>query len=129
MQISVAPIVHEAGRVSTYVAVQRDVTDRNAGGGTPQPREHTLSGPSEGIIIINPHLPDSPIVYANNDFCAMTGYSREEVMGRNCRFLQGPDSDMGTLERLRIAVCEVTPPLYAAPRSKRVKWHPESGRT
>ena len=104
------PIVDAEGRVSTLVAGQQDVTDRNAHEAMFQPRDHALSSSSEGIIIVDPKLPDCPILYANDAFCRMTGYSRKEVLGRNCRFLQGPDSDMGTLERLRIAVCEVSPP-------------------
>jgi PAS domain S-box-containing protein len=45
------------------------------------------------MIITNPRLPDNPVVFANGAFCRLTGYSREEILGRNCRFLQGPETD------------------------------------
>jgi PAS domain S-box-containing protein len=45
------------------------------------------------MLITNARLPDNPIVAANEAFCALTGYPREEVIGRNCRFLAGPETD------------------------------------
>ena len=54
--------------------------------------------------ITDPNKPDNPIVFANDAFSRLTGYSREEVLGRNCRFLQGPATDRAAVERLRDAV-------------------------
>ncbi|MDX1409148.1 MAG: PAS domain-containing protein, partial [Saprospiraceae bacterium] len=48
---------------------------------------------SEGITISSMHLDDQPLVYLNEGFCKLTGYQREEALGHNCRFLQGPDTD------------------------------------
>ncbi len=45
------------------------------------------------MIITDPHLADNPIVYVNQAFCSLTGYEEREVIGRNCRFLQGVDTD------------------------------------
>jgi len=56
------------------------------------------------MIITNPRLPDNPVVFANDAFCRLTGYAREEIIGRNCRFLQGPESDPETIQRIRDAV-------------------------
>ena len=42
-----------------------------------------------GVTLADPDLPDMPIVYANKAFANMSGYSQEEVVGKNCRFLQG----------------------------------------
>lgn len=53
------------------------------------------------FIITDPSLQDNPIVFASDDFLKMTGYSREQVLGRNCRFLQGPDTDKGKVETIR----------------------------
>ena len=44
-------------------------------------------------VITDPRLPDNPIVAVNEPFLALTGYSRDEVLGRNCRFLAGGDAD------------------------------------
>ena len=56
------------------------------------------------MVITNPALPDNPIVFANDAFQRLTGYDRDELMGRNCRFLQGSQTDQDTIRRLREAV-------------------------
>ena len=57
-----------------------------------------------GVTLSDPDLEDSPIVYANKAFENMCGYPQEEIVGRNCRFLQGVDRDQPELARLRDAV-------------------------
>lgn len=56
------------------------------------------------MIITDPCQIDNPIIYANDAFLRLTGYTRLEVMGRNCRFLQGPGTDLATVARLRAAI-------------------------
>lgn len=60
------------------------------------------------MIITDPRQPDNPIIYANDAFLRLTGYARLEVMGRNCRFLQGPGTDLDTVSRLRAAIRDET---------------------
>ncbi|KFM23980.1 Hybrid signal transduction histidine kinase B [Auxenochlorella protothecoides] len=67
-------------------------------------KERALHAVREGIVIASCTLPDMPLVYVNNGFCRLTGYALEEVLGRNCRFLQGPATDKATLDRLRSAI-------------------------
>jgi PAS domain S-box-containing protein len=62
-----------------------------------------------GITLSDPDLPDNPIVYANEAFELITGYDREEILGRNCRFLQGEDHDQPEVERIREALREERP--------------------
>lgn len=57
-----------------------------------------------GITLADPDQPDSPIVYANEVFCSITGYSRDEILGRNCRFLHGEDLEQPGLDRIREAL-------------------------
>jgi len=46
-----------------------------------------------GVTLADPDLEDAPIVYANKAFERLTGYSQAEIVGKNCRFLQGDDRD------------------------------------
>ncbi len=61
------------------------------------------------MIITDPRQHDNPVVFANDAFCRLSGYTRQEILGRNCRFLQGPETDPGTVERIREAVRAVQP--------------------
>ena len=60
------------------------------------------------MIITDPRQDDNPIVFTNDAFLRLTGYERDEVMGRNCRFLQGPETDRSEIDRLRQAIREQT---------------------
>jgi PAS domain S-box-containing protein len=59
-----------------------------------------------GITLSDPDQEDNPIVYVNEAFEFITGYSREETVGRNCRFLQNEDRDQEGIERIREAMRE-----------------------
>jgi PAS domain S-box-containing protein len=56
------------------------------------------------MIVCNPNIEDNPIVYVNEAFQRVTGYSRSASIGRNCRFLQGRDTDKDDVDRLRAAI-------------------------
>ena len=71
-----------------------------------------------GVVATNPREKDNPIVYANEGFSKLTGYDSEEVLGRNCRFLQGDDRDQAGLLGLRQAL-EDTKPFSATLRNYR----------
>jgi len=53
------------------------------------------------FIITDPSLHDNPIVFASDDFLNLTGYEREDVLGRNCRFLQGTDTSQAKVDQIR----------------------------
>ena len=53
------------------------------------------------FVITDPTLPDNPIVYASQGFLILTGYPLEQVLGRNCRFLQGPETDPKAVAAIR----------------------------
>lgn len=61
-----------------------------------------------GVTIADPALADTPIIYANAAFERMTGYPRAEILGRNCRFLQGDLRDQAGLQILRNALARGT---------------------
>ncbi len=57
-------------------------------------------------VISNPRRPDNPLEVANPAFCALTGYSESEIVGRNCRFLAGEATEPWVTERIRSAISE-----------------------
>ncbi|EIE21789.1 hypothetical protein COCSUDRAFT_17195 [Coccomyxa subellipsoidea C-169] len=62
-----------------------------------------MDNTKEGITIADCSQPDMPLIYANEAFARITGYSVAESLGKNCRFLQGPGTDEAPLEELRRA--------------------------
>ena len=71
------------------------------------------------FVITDPSLQDNPIVYASDDFLSLTGYAREQVLGRNCRFLQGTETSTAKIGQIRKALengddCSVTMINYTA---------------
>jgi len=62
-----------------------------------------------GVVISDPNQPDCPIVFANPAFHRITGYPPEEVIGRNCRFLQGPGTDPAAVRDIRQAIAKAAP--------------------
>jgi adenylate cyclase len=76
-------------------------------------RDRALAASSVGIVIADARLPDMPLIYVNPAFERITGYSASEVLGYNCRFLQGKRTDRSQVDRLRKAIdagkhCTVT---------------------
>jgi sigma-B regulation protein RsbU (phosphoserine phosphatase) len=69
-------------------------------------KDRALAVANEGITIVDARLPDMPLIYVNEGFERLTGYSASDVLGRNCRFLQGPESDPETAEQIRVAIRE-----------------------
>ena len=56
------------------------------------------------MVITDPRQTDNPIVFVNAAFCTMTGYERSEIIGRNCRFLQGPQTDPSAVRKIGKAI-------------------------
>ena len=68
--------------------------------------QRALAASTSGITIADMRRPDQPLVYVNRAFEQLSGYRSEELLGRNCRFLQGPDTDHDVITRLRTAIAE-----------------------
>lgn len=66
--------------------------------------EAMLDGSKVGTIVTDPEKEDNPIIYANQTFTEMTGYDKEELLGRNCRFLQGRETAPDAVDQIRQAV-------------------------
>lgn len=72
--------------------------------GRGDPFAAAVRGTRMPMVITDPSQPDNPIVFVNEAFQKLTGYTREEIMGRNCRFLQGPETDESEVTRIRRAI-------------------------
>jgi len=75
----------------------------------PQILTPILDGSVNGITLSDPDQDDNPIVYANKAFEKISGYSNEETVGRNCRFLQGQEKDQEELQQVRDAIKNAKP--------------------
>ncbi|XP_045832949.1 phototropin-1-like isoform X1 [Trifolium pratense] len=86
----------------------------------------TLERIEKNFVITDPRLPDNPIIFASDSFLELTEYSREEILGRNCRFLQGPETDPATVKKIRHAIdnqTEVTVQLINYTKSGKKFWN------
>lgn len=61
------------------------------------------------MVLSNPRHPDNPLEVVNDAFCELTGYREAEIVGRNCRFLAGPQTDDKTTELIRAAIRSRSP--------------------
>ncbi len=74
-----------------------------------QLKDRALAAAAEGITISDNLQQDNPIIYANEGFERLTGYDQEDVLGNNCRFLQGKDTDPLQIEEIRRSIREEKP--------------------
>ncbi|MED6180059.1 Phototropin-1 [Stylosanthes scabra] len=86
----------------------------------------TLERIEKNFVITDPRLPDNPIIFASDSFLELTEYSREEILGKNCRFLQGPETDPETVKKIRQAIdnqTEVTVQLINYTKTGKKFWN------
>ena len=69
-------------------------------------QDRALAVAAEGITIADARVPGRPLIYVNDGFVRLTGYRAEDVLGKNCNFLQGEDVDQDTVEVMRQAMTE-----------------------
>jgi diguanylate cyclase (GGDEF)-like protein/PAS domain S-box-containing protein len=68
-----------------------------------------LANISTGVVITDPNQPENPVIFVNSAFSELTGYTAAEVIGKNCRFLQGADSDPAVIQQIREAITQLKP--------------------
>lgn len=89
------------GESAFLYVTARDITRRKRADEQLRLLEKAIASVANGIILTDPSQPDNPVTYVNNGFLTITGYDREEVIGRNCRLLQGEATDPKTVARIR----------------------------
>ena len=78
-----------------------------------------ISSSPVASVISNPRLPFNPLIAVNEAFCALTGYSHDEVIGRNCKFLAGPETEPWLTERIATGIRDHRPVLVEILNYKR----------
>ena len=93
---------------SCRMVIAKDITIERVARERLQLLERAVESSINGVVIADANAPDMPIIYVNPAFESMTGYSAAEVLGRNCRFLQGALRQQPELEVLRQALRDQT---------------------
>lgn len=92
----------------------------------PRLSNEDLNETKESIVVSDPRLPDNPIIYANQAFYDLTEYTPDEVIGKNCRFLQGENTSREAVEMIAQALVEkreVTIKIYNYTKSGKGFWN------
>ena len=101
---TIAPVTDESGEITHFVAVNSDITEKRATERKLEILQTAIDNAHAPLTLTDPHKEDNPMVYVNEAFEALTGYTEAEALGRNCRFLQGDGTDPETVARLREAI-------------------------
>ena len=104
--VTVTALRDAAGVHVGYSHVSRNLTEQRIAQETLRLRDHALRGLSQSVCITGLADTDFAMIYVNDGFLTMTGYSREEVLGRNCRMLQGADTDAAAVATLKRSAVE-----------------------
>lgn len=95
--------IKQAEQVVGVFGIARDITDRRETEEMLRLLKRSVDANPHGIILTGASG-DQAIEYINPAFESLTGYKKEEIMGQNCRFLQGADTDPETLNKIRDAI-------------------------
>ncbi|MCT8124972.1 EAL domain-containing protein [Alishewanella sp. BS5-314] len=103
LQITIVP-THIDGQIAGVIGMAKDVTQRLQTEKQLRLFKRAVDASSSGVIIADITWPDMPITYVNAAFERLTGYTSEEAIGRNCRFLQGTERDSLAIQQIRNAI-------------------------
>lgn len=104
VEVSAYPLELEGKPVLFYSS--RDITERKQSEAMIRIQSNALNASTDGIAIADARAPDMPLIFVNQAFGEITGYSNEELLGKNCRYLQGPDTDQPELGIIRACLKE-----------------------
>ena len=105
--VAAVPVTYEDGRAVQFVL--RDLSEENRRKEQIQLFGRAVESVTVGVTIADAKQEDEPVVYANQGFQRLTGYPLGEVLGRNCRFLQGPKTNDSTRQTIRDALDAAEP--------------------
>ncbi len=102
VEVSLTPVDFD-GESFAFASI-RDITSRRLADAHRFLLENAIESVSNGIVITDPNQKDNPITFVNDGFLELTGYDRQEVIGKNCRFLQGERTAEEQLQSIREAI-------------------------
>ncbi|WP_148253771.1 sensor domain-containing phosphodiesterase [Aidingimonas lacisalsi] len=100
LEITNFPVIIDGEIVGVY-GICRDITQRKQQTDELRLLKRGVDASPNGVLMVDACKPDMPIAYANPIFSTMTGYGHEEIIGINCRFLQGPETDLKAVDAIR----------------------------
>ncbi|MCA1772926.1 MAG: EAL domain-containing protein [Halomonas sp.] len=103
LEVSHFPVAVEGEVVGVY-GICRDITQRKRQAAELSLLERGMEASLNGITMSDAIQPGMPMIYVNEAFCHMTGYTRDEALGLNCRFLQGLETDPVVVDNIRHAL-------------------------
>lgn len=98
MDAHAAPMRDADGQITMVLSVARDITERRLSYQQRRVSDYILSAVTQGVIISGP---DQRVLQVNDAFLKITGLQRSDIIGLNCKVLQGPLTDPGTIARIR----------------------------
>lgn len=107
LEISNFPVVI-GGKIVGVYGVCRDITRRKERDTELRMLKRGVEASPHGIVMADARQPNLPVVYANSSFLTMTGYSEEEILGHNCRFLQNEDTDPASIDKISAGLRDQT---------------------
>ncbi|MCT9098447.1 PAS domain S-box protein [Haloarchaeobius sp. HME9146] len=108
VEVSASQVRDSDGNVFIQ-GVVRDVSDRKRREHELELKERAMTEAPFGITISDTSLPDNALVYTNQRFTELTGYDHDQLFGRNCRLLQGEDTDPAPVAEMRSAIAAGSP--------------------
>jgi phosphoserine phosphatase RsbU/P len=104
VSITARPVHEESGRFEWTYIVARDMNLRVWSEESLRLRDRAMASSTEGIVITDAHRPGKPIIYVNEGFLRLTGYTREEVLGKEGKFLYGAALESDEVSQARSAL-------------------------
>ncbi|MBD3894510.1 EAL domain-containing protein [Halomonas sp. ML-15] len=103
LEVTNFPVTIDGEIVGVY-GICHDIAERKRQETELRLLQRGIEASPNGILMADATQHDMPLVYANEAFCRLTGYALDEVLGKNCRFLQGPETDPAAVEIIRHAL-------------------------
>ncbi|GAB1448037.1 hypothetical protein MASR2M44_10420 [Bacteroidota bacterium] len=103
------PLFDEAGNLIGYQGSDTDISQEKKHEEQIYLLKQAIDSSTVSITLATAEKPDFPLIYVNDAFCYLTGYTKEDVLGKNCRFLQSEDKDQNGLDLLRECIRQAKP--------------------